>query len=148
MIITAEQLAKKLNGREYRNEITTAEIVVAKGNNLVVIYGQSDDLIEILGAIEEELGMYDGGTICLNKDGVFKDWDDDDEMKSKSEAELYFARQSLPRIDINCKWDHEGYSWFIQPDDIEGKIKFYTFDIMDDGEKYCRGIVFDISEIK
>ena len=45
-----------LNGRSYRNEITSSEEKLAKENNLVVVYGASDDLVELAGAMSEEFG--------------------------------------------------------------------------------------------
>jgi hypothetical protein len=44
--MNAKELAKLLNGREYRKEITKEEIQKAKENNLVIIFGYSDDNLE------------------------------------------------------------------------------------------------------
>ena len=45
--MTKEELAAMLNGREYGKEITKAEEEKAKANGLVVIYGYSDDNVEL-----------------------------------------------------------------------------------------------------
>jgi len=37
--------------------------------NTLHIYGTSDDLVELEGAIEEEFSAYDGGTLSLHHDG-------------------------------------------------------------------------------
>lgn len=71
-MITKEELAEKLNGRTYLNEMTEEEEQEAKESELVVVFGQSDDLVELRGAIDDELDMYDGGTIYLTKEGVLK----------------------------------------------------------------------------
>lgn len=63
MKMTKEQLAARLNGRQYGNEITREEEQLAKGNGLIVIFGASDDLCEMRGAIDDEVGCYDGGEI-------------------------------------------------------------------------------------
>lgn len=68
--MTKEELAKLLNGRQYRNEINDLEEKQAKENNLVVIFGASDDLIEFSGAIYDEFDSYYETTILLNKDGT------------------------------------------------------------------------------
>ena len=67
MKMAKEQLAAKLNGRQYGNEITREEEQTAKENNLVVIFGASDDLCEMRGAIDDEFDCYDGGDIECEK---------------------------------------------------------------------------------
>jgi hypothetical protein len=44
---------------------------------------------------------------------------------------------------IEVVWDAEGYSWI-----YETEIPHAVFDILEDGEKFCRGIVFDIRSLK
>ena len=63
MIMSKSQLAARLSGRQYRNEITREEEQMAKDNNLVVIFGASDDLCEMRGAIDDEFDCYEGGEI-------------------------------------------------------------------------------------
>lgn len=60
--MTAAELAALLNGREYRKEMSRDEEQVAKAAGLVVVFGASDDLMELRGAISDEVGCYDGGT--------------------------------------------------------------------------------------
>ena len=60
--ITKEQLAAMLNGREYGQELTNDEGKLAKQSGLVVIFGASDDLMQIVGAECAEVGCYKGGT--------------------------------------------------------------------------------------
>lgn len=61
--MTKEQLAERLNGRQYGREITREEEKLAKESGLVVIFGASDDLCEMRGVIDDEFGCYDGGEI-------------------------------------------------------------------------------------
>lgn len=61
--VTKEQLAERLNGRQYGSEITREEEKLAKESGLVVIFGASDDLCEMCGAIYDEFDCYDGGDI-------------------------------------------------------------------------------------
>ena len=63
MIMSKSQLAARLSGRQYRNEITREEEQVAKDNNLGVIFGASDDLCEMHGTIYDEFDCYEGGDI-------------------------------------------------------------------------------------
>ena len=60
-----KEFAKKLNGRQYLNELTKEDEAYARENGIVVVYGQSDDLMEVRGAIDEEFCCYDGGTFYL-----------------------------------------------------------------------------------
>ena len=67
--MTKEQLAELLNGNEYRDEMTKEQEQAAKENNLLVLFGASDDLLEMRGAIYDEAGAYDGGEYALVLDG-------------------------------------------------------------------------------
>ena len=49
--MTKESLAALLNGREIGNEIEHGEAKAAKEHGLVVVYGYSDDGMEVRGAI-------------------------------------------------------------------------------------------------
>lgn len=113
----------------------------AKRSGLVVVYGYSDDLIELRGAIEEEVGLYDGGTIRLCSAGLVPEWPSDG-YREVEDAVEYFRRHEMPHVNIEAKWDHDGYSWWLNT-----TIPHATFDILDDGEKYCRGIVFLASSL-
>jgi hypothetical protein len=67
----AEELAERLNNREYRSETETIDVDFAAENNLLIVYGASDDLMEVDGADEEEYGASVNDQIkfvCLNQD--------------------------------------------------------------------------------
>ena len=65
--VTKEQLAKTLNGNQYKSEITEEQEFIAKENGLVVIFGYSDDNTEFGGAINQEKSSYRGATFVLFK---------------------------------------------------------------------------------
>jgi hypothetical protein len=142
--ITKETLATLLNGREYLNEITLEEEAQAKAAGLVVVFGYSDDNMELRGAINDEVGCFEGGEIMLCKDGVIMDWDyvyHEDEREVKE----YITRKRLPKSKITAIWDDEDdeeYDWI-----YETNIPHAAFDIMAYGKKYCRGIVFNVADI-
>lgn len=133
-MITKEEFAQMLNGCEYGSELTREEEVQAKQNNLVVVFGYSDDNAEFRGAIWDEIGCYNGTEISLSMAGIFVPCEDDDCRYSK-----YF--ESLC-AKIEAIWDSEGYSWIYKTN-----IPHACFDIMDDGKKYCRGIVFELHSL-
>lgn len=136
-MITKEQLAEKLNNRQYRNEITKEEIQEAKESNLVVIFGASDDLIELRGAIYEELDMYNGGIIYFDKDGLLKNECED--------GCPYFKKVQDKAKQVLAAWDYDGYSWSISADYT---LNAAYFDILDDdGSKYCKGCIFSMKDL-
>lgn len=127
-----KEFAEKLNGRQYRNEITSQEIAFAKQNGIVVVFGASDDLIEFEGAICDERDAYNGETFWIAQNGVVYNCIN----KEKSNAHLF-------RLEaIWCPKD-TSYSWGYETD-----IPHETFTIMEDNEHYCKGIVFYLKDLK
>lgn len=133
--MTKEEFAARLNGREYLEEITKAEEAEAKQLGLVVIFGASDDLMEFRGAIDEEGGACGGTTAYFNADGLLQN-------ECEDEGCPYFEKIKKSAKTIKALWNTDGYSWTYETD-----IPHATFDIMEDGEKYCRGIVFSMSDL-
>jgi hypothetical protein len=128
------ELAKLLNGRQYREEITDEEAIQAKQSGLVVVYGASDDLMYFAGVIAEELGAYEGKTVYLNENGLLvNDCVDDCPHFEK-------LKQSARTIKV-C-WGKYGFDWV-----YETTIPHATFDIFEDNELYCRGIVFELAKL-
>lgn len=139
-----EKFAAMLNGREYRNEITKDEAAQAKAAGLVVVYGASDDLMEFAGALYDEVGVYGGGMALVDAKGVLdRDQIDDDD----DEAIAEFVARSKTAQSIEALWndsvsDASVPAWTYMTD-----IPHATFDVMDDGELYCRGIVFALADL-
>jgi len=155
--ITMRQLASRLNGRSYRNEITPEEERLAKENHLVVIFAASDDLVELRGAIHDELGA---STFHLTKKGVLESDCNERENCPYFKRQLTAALNAGEVLKIEPHWGGEGMDKLAYA--AIGKstwcfvfkhlcIKYVTFDIFDeydgDREYFCRGIVLDLSEI-
>jgi rubrerythrin len=128
-----KEFADKLNGREYGKEITREEMQLAKELGFVILHGASDDLAEFVGAIYDEAGCCDGGNIYLTAKGLIGEL----ECGCKY-AQAIRKQQEATAKKIEAVWNSEGYSWTYKTD-----IPHATFEIMEDGEKYCRGIVFE-----
>jgi len=129
--MTRDELAALLNGREYTEEINEDEEAEAKEAGLVVVFGGSDDLMEFRGAIHDEVGVYDGGEAYLDENGLLENKCDEEECP-------YFAEKVFNSKRIEALWCAEpGVSWTYKTD-----IPHATFEIMEDGEVFCRGIVF------
>lgn len=142
--LTKESLAALLNGREYREEITAAECLQAKAAGLVVAFGYSDDNMEVRGAWgEDEFGCYDGGFWKVGPDGVLKDWDSVDH-DDEAECAAYFKAKPAATKQLTAIWCPKDLkcSWAYKLD-----APHATFDIMEDGELYCRGIVFSVADL-
>jgi hypothetical protein len=128
------EFAKMLDGRKHNNEISKDEEKKAKELGFVVVFGYSDDNMEFRGAIDDEVGCYDGGNAYITKYGILED--------CKCECEHYQRAKDNSTI-IKALWCNEdNYSWT-----YETTIPHATFDILEDDEKYCRGIVFDIEPL-
>ena len=66
--MTIYEFAERLDGREYGNEITKSEEQEAKELGFVVVFGYSDDNAEFRGAIDDEVGCFDGGRVYEDGD--------------------------------------------------------------------------------
>ena len=138
-----ETLAALLNKRQYNEEITNQEANDAKNAGLLVVFGASDDLIEFRGLFSDEMGCYGDKTeIMFDKEGPIPPWDEMDGC-SEEEAENYFRRKSS-RKKITTFWCRKGSSatWSYETD-----VPHATFDICEDGDIFCRGMVMDVKDI-
>lgn len=148
--ITKEQFAELLNGNEYRDEITKEQESIAKENNFLVIFGASDDLLEVRGAINDEYGAYDSGEFLLVKKGEMYADDEDENTYHKAESDgLYDASNDSdnanhPRLIVAewCPSDNPALSWR-----ITSNIPAASFIVKEDDEPYCEGIVIDLDEV-
>jgi hypothetical protein len=137
--MTKEELAAKLNGREIGEEMTKDEEQQAKKDWLVVVYGASDDLMEFAGYINDETGASNNSAAYFNVDGLLPDHDGDN-----CDCEYCGLAEAMSKAGkLMAIWDKDGYSWQYTTD-----IPHATFDIMEEGQKYCKGIVFDIRDYK
>lgn len=138
--MTKEQLAAQLSGIEYpaHRSITPEHVRAAADAGLVILYGASDDLMEFDGAVREEISCNDGGTAWVDGLGILPDRDT---LESDAEIAEYMARRrsATPIEALWCKED--GYSWTYST-----SIPHATFEVVEDGEPYCRGIVFALAD--
>lgn len=129
------EIAEMLDGSKYPFNTSVQEAKYAKDHGVVIVYGASDDLIEFSGAIYDEDACYDGGTVFINRSGIIR-------SKCDNEKCIYFRDAHSNASTIEAIWDRDGYSWMYETD-----IPHETFDILEDGEKYCRGIVFMLDDV-
>lgn len=127
-----KEFAKILHGRERGKEINKKESALAKELGYVIIFGCSDDLTIIEGAIDGEIGSYDGADIYLSKDGLFE----------KCDCNCKYSQMAKLKCNLikaiwagECDWTYET------------SISHEKFEIFEDGQKYCQGIVFHINDL-
>ena len=125
-----KEIAALLDGMEYGEEISKHDLQYAKENGAVIVFGASDDLMEFRGVITDELTIYGDGFAYFNKDGLLKN-------KCNNADCPYFIEKRLQAKSIAAVWDCDGYSWVYTTE-----IPHETFEILEQGQKYCRGIVF------
>jgi len=135
-----EQLASLLNGRAYRNEITDDEHMDARKTGLLVLFGHSDDNVEIRGAAYDEVGAYNGKTILLHREEPIVLPPHDKECECRF---CTYTKAAERCAEVTAHWDRgNGYSW-----EFETEIPHAEFDIMDGADKFCRGIVIDVKDL-
>lgn len=127
--MTKKEWSQKLNNRQYREEITAEEEIQAKKDGVLICFGASDDLLELRGILHDEVGVYTDGQeeVALDSKGVI----------------LTEERVSESHSVVFCIWNEGGYSWY-----FKSNIPFEPFDILEEGERYCRGIVLSLEDIK
>lgn len=137
--MTAKELANMLSGREYGLEITELEEQQAADAGLVVVYGYSDDNMEFTGAIQDEVGAYEGTTVYIGKDGLLPAPDCE-----CNEDECQYLKKAIQAAkSIKAIWCGDtGASWAYETD-----IPHETFNIYEDGELFCIGIVFSMEDL-
>ncbi|RKI24682.1 hypothetical protein D7V82_14580 [bacterium 1xD8-6] len=127
-----KEFAKSISGKKYGYpQFTKEEIETAKENGFVIVYGASDDLMEFDGAIREEIGCYGGGAAWVKGERV-------------SDAPIAVGEKTIKAIWCGGEKDADGQeiTWA-----YETGIPHETFMVYEDGEPYCRGIVFSINDV-
>lgn len=124
-----KEIADKLDGIAYGESISSSIIAEAKEAGIVIVIGASDDLIEFSGAIEDEGGCYDGGTVYFDRDGISQD-----DTERANEIEAVWCGKTA---------DGQEASWVYETD-----IPHEKFYVYEDEEIYCEGIVFSVGDLK
>lgn len=130
--LTAKEAAALLDRCQYRDEGSRALFAHMKASALVAVYGASDDLVMLSGAINDELGA---STIHLGMKGLLQN-------RCEEERCPYHAEELKGAATIEPRFAEDGVSWSYRT-----AIPHETFLVMEDDEIYCRGIVFAVSDI-
>lgn len=145
-----KEWAEKLNGCEYGNEISDENKKALSEDGVVVVYGYSDDLMELDGAIYDEYEAYDEETyywfgksfVSNDKINEFLNYIDDDFYAFKPLIEPLF-KKNFERSYITSKPGKDcQFEYQTNIPNVE------WFDVMEDGELYCKGFVFYKNDLK
>jgi len=131
MNMTKEEMAAKLHVRGIGNEFTREDRLAAKAAGLIVVYGYSDDCVEVDGASTDERGF---APLEFSRKGLVEQHDEGCDCRFCDYKSMVADCKK-----VTGKFTNEG--WRFQTD-----IPHATFDIMEDGALYCRGIVFSLSD--
>jgi hypothetical protein len=137
LILNVQELAEKLNGCEYGNEVSKKLEAQARRNGLVIVFGASDDLVEFRGAIFDEQPAFDREKMFVDCDGVVgcPHCDADDCIYVIKRMASARAITTLWRADGNICWTYQT------------NIPHATFNVIEKDRVYCRGIVFSIDDV-
>ena len=127
---------EKLNGREYREELEPFEEEELKKDGIVVVFGCSDDLCEIHGALSSEIDCYGG-----NKEVYVREAEcfvSPDYYDYSSDELIQIDLSKRPYIDISNTRD--GWKYEI-PDIPQAEFIIYEEDTI-----YCTGKLFYLKD--
>lgn len=128
--MTAKEFAAQIGGRQRGKELTADEKRLAKDSGLVIVYGASDDLMEIDGALDDEVDCFDGGTFHINRNGLVRC--------------PYFKAELASAMEITAVWNSKGDPCWTYKTDIPHE-EFAVYDEPD--TLYCIGIVFSLEDL-
>lgn len=135
-MLTKEELASKLDGNEIYKELEGIDEKELKESKLIVMFGYSDDNVEMRGNIDDEISAYGRVTIRLNSNGIVTFPNDE----SCEDCALYQKLINGAK-EIEAEYGDDGVWRF------ETEIPHSTFKIMEDGELFCIGIVFRADDV-
>lgn len=127
-----KDFANLLNNRQYGNEITREEEALAKELGLVVVFGYSDDCAELRGAIYDEVSTYEGRDVYISKEGLFE------------ECDCNCKHSKLAKDKCNILKVRYSKEYFLE---FDIDVQYECFTILEDDDKYCRGIVFKLNDL-
>ena len=123
-------------GESFENSLA-ANRQVMKDNGIVVVYGASDDLMEVDGFMREE---FDGEGRVFFKSGKIIGF------SKEGYGYKVINEKDCDAPSISGYFCHRDYN----PDGWGYDVSFphETFEILEDGEVFCCGVVFNISDIQ
>ncbi len=143
-----EEFVKQLNVDEYPFVLTGEQREICKANNWLVVYGYSDDIVEYDGLFHDETYADNGKTdIPFDKSGLIQRPDFERYEFELDEYDIEFEKyleRKKNALKIDALWcPDSSCSW-----EIQTKVKHHKFNIMEDGEIFCKAIVIDFNDLE
>ena len=133
--LSAKQFANILNLRDFSEGLYEIEAECAKRNGLVIVYGYSDDVIELAGAIRTSGDCFQGDDFHLVKN--MGCWNlAEGAGKCNNISALWYSCDALNDFGECVPWSYKT------------DIPCEHFYVTREGEPYCEGFVFSINDLK
>lgn len=135
-LIMIDKIKELLSNAEYRN---ISDLVIAiktklKENNMVIVYGQSDDIICFYGLFSDEFYAYSDTTILIDKLGIIPE--DNSDIDTEEGLQSYLNRKK-DNVKLNIEMFKNGQTINIKTD-YENS---FSFDIKEYDEVYGNGLL-------
>lgn len=146
MCKSIKEWAKEFNNIESTDVIDDCRKEL-EDSGVVCVYGASDDLCVMVGAIHDEFDCYNGTTLYWNGKDFFN--------KTQKEEFLGYVDDQYPEFFEMCQKLFKDNVSYIKIEDgkdcqfeYETNIPCERFNIMEDGELYCSGLLFYLKDLK
>lgn len=131
--LTVQEAASQLDQSQYGDEGSKELFSAMKAAGLVAIFGASDDLMEIRGAVYDECGL----EAWFTPDGLLRNECENEDCPAYAKAKAAAGK-------VRALWGAEPSFSFT----YETYIPHETFVVMEDDDPYCRGIVFALADLE
>lgn len=129
-----KEFAQQLDGKEYGYPMfSEKEIQMAKENGWVIVGVHDCGFTEFVGALVDDTDSYYIDEIYFSKERILEADDED---------------PAFPNC-INVHWEEkQDENGKIIPIALATDIPHETFMVYEDGEPYCRGLVFSVNDLQ
>lgn len=131
-MITINEAVSALHGSEYPNIGNKDLFAGMKEAGLVAVFGHSDDCMEFRGAIYDE--FY--GTVHLNERGIIRN-----RCEEGEDCPNWRGDSGAHSVEPVFDGDPSDPAWVFKT-----AIPHSTFEVMEDGEVFQRGLVFALAD--
>lgn len=146
--LTKEKLAELLDGRDLRGKYDYPTTQEVEDSNLVVLYGRSDYLIEVRGAVYNSICIDGECKLALVLAG--EEIDDEEDVTNMDIPAVLplsdeYDQSDNPRLITvqYCSLDNTIADW-----EFDTVLPHATFLLNKEGKPFCKGIVIDIDEVE
>jgi len=123
-----ERVKLLIDGIDYRADLPVEAIELCKKSGIYIIYGASDDLLEVDGLHREEFGAYDG-------------FDSADVEYEPDGGNINFVVKALKDNFVVAVWcPNPEVSWAMECTPCK-EADTESFEMIEDGEVFCQGLI-------